>query len=257
VVQVKEGIKIAAPSYVVSLRRVHELRGIKFNEQDGLRIGATVTMAEVAESLAVRERYGALAEGAEVVGSDQTKNMATIGGNVCNAAPSADTAPPLLVFDAVAVIAGPNGERELPIGELWLEPNRTVLQAGDLLRELRLPTPLANTGSVYVRHTPRKQMDIAVVGVAVALTLGQSDRIERARIALGAVAPTPMRARRAEAVLEGDAAGQTLFARAAETATAEARPVSDQRGSAELRRYLVQVMMERCLKEAAKRARAA
>ena len=256
VVQVKEGGKIPTPSYLVSLRRLPELRGIDFSERDGLRIGATVTMTEAAESAPVRERYRALADGAEIVGSIQTMNMATIGGNVCNAAPSADTAPPLLTYEAVAVVAGPKGERDVPIEEFWLGPNQTALQQGELLRELRLPAPPANTGGVYVRQTPRKQMDIAVVGVAVLLTLGQGDRIERARIALGAVAPTPIRARKAEAALEGKAASKALFAEAAETATTEASPIGDVRGSAEFRRHLVRVTTERCLQEAAQRARA-
>ena len=256
VVQVKEGGKIPTPSYLVSLRRLPELRGINFSERDGLRIGATVIMTEAAESAPIRERYRALADGAEIVGSIQTMNMATIGGNVCNAAPSADTAPPLLTYEAVAVIAGPKGERDVPIEEFWLGPNQTALQQGELLRELRLPAPPANTGGVYVRQTPRKQMDIAVVGVAVLLTLGQGDRIKRARIALAAVAPTPIRARKAEAALEGKAASKALFAEAAETATTEASPIGDVRGSAEFRRHLVRVTTERCLQEAAQRARA-
>ena len=256
VVQVKEGGKIPTPSYLVSLRRLPELRGIDFSESDGLRIGATVTMTEATESAPVRERYRALADGAEIVGSVQTMNMATIGGNVCNAAPSADTAPPLLTYEAVAVIAGPKGERDVPIEEFWLGPNQTALQQGELLRELRLPAPPAYTGGVYVRQTPRKQMDIAVVGVAVLLTLGQGDRIERARIALAAVAPTPIRARKAEAALEGKAASEALFAQVAETATSEASPIGDVRGSAEFRRHLVKVTTERCLREAAQRARA-
>ncbi len=256
VVQVKEGEKIPVPSYLVSLRRIPELRGIDLSARDGLRIGATATMAEIAESPLIRERYSALADGAEIVGSIQTMNMATVGGNVCNAAPSADTAPPLLVHEAVAVVAGPQGERELPLEEFWLGPNQTALQPGELLRELRLPAPPANTGGVYVRRTPRKQMDIAVIGVAVLLTLGQGDRIERARIALGAVAPTPVSARKAEAALEGKAASEALFAEAAQTAASEASPIDDIRGSAEFRRHLVRVTTERCLHEAAQRARA-
>ncbi len=263
VVQVKEGGKIPIPSYLVSLRRIPELRGIDMNDGDGLRIGATATMTEVAESPLVRERYRALADGAEIVGSIQTMNMATLGGNVCNAAPSADTAPPLLAHEAVAVVAGPQGERELQLEEFWLGPGQTALQPGELLRELRLPAAPASTGGVYVRRTPRKQMDIAVVGVAVLLTLGPStgsgqasDRIERARIALGAVAPTPIRARKTEAALEGKAASEELFAQAAETAASEATPIDDVRGSAEFRRHLVRVTTARCLQEAAKRARA-
>ena len=254
--QIKEGGKIPMPSYVVSLRRLPELRGIEFSERAALRIGAGVTMAELAESPAVRERYRALADGAGVVGSVQTMNMATVGGNVCNAAPSADTAPALLAYEAMAVIAGPDGERELPLAEFWRGPNATALRPGELLRELRLPAPPANTGGVYVRQTPRKQMDIAVVGVAVLLTL-EGDRIKRARLALGAVAPTPVRAHAAETALEGQPASESVFAKAAQAAAAEARPISDQRGSAEFRRHLVRVTTERCLQEAARRAAAA
>jgi len=252
--QMKEGTaKIPMPSYVVSLRRLPELRGIEFSERDGLRVGAGVTMAELAESPLVLEGFRALADGAGLVGSVQTMNMATVGGNVCNAAPSADTAPALLVHEAVAVIAGPDGERELSLAEFWRGPNATALQPSELLRELRLPPPPANTGGIYVRRTPRKQMDIAVVGVAVLLTLA-GDRIERARVALGAVAPTPIRAPETQAILEGQTVSEPLFAKAAEAAAAEARPISDQRGSAEFRRHLVRVTTERCLREAARRA---
>jgi len=251
--QIKEGGKIPMPSYIVSLRRLPELRGIEFSESKGLRIGAAVTMAELAESPVVRERYRALADGAGVVGSVQTMNMATVGGNVCNAAPSADTASALLAFEAVAVIAAPDGERELPLAEFWRGPNATALAPGELLRELRLPPPPPNSGGVYVRQTPRKQMDIAVVGVAVLLTIA-GERIEHARVALGAVAPTPIRAHETEAMLEGQTITESLFAKAAEAAAAEASPISDQRGSAEFRRHLVRVTTERCLQEAARRA---
>jgi CO/xanthine dehydrogenase FAD-binding subunit len=254
VVQVKEGGKIPDPAYLVSLRRVPELRGIEFSEGEGLRIGAAATMTEVVQSPLIQERYRILADGAGVVGSIQTMNVATVGGNICNAAPSADTAPPLLACEATAVIAGPEGEREVPLEEFWLGPSETVLRPGELLRELRLPAPPANTGGVYQRHTPRKQMDVAVVGVGVLLTLGSDNHIDRARIALGAVAPTPIRARQAEAALEGNSISEPLFGQAAETAASEASPISDIRGSAEFRRHLVRVMTERCLHEAARRA---
>ncbi len=255
VVQMKEGgAKFPLPSYVVSLRRIPELKGIEFSQTEGLRVGATVTMAELAESPLVRQRYPIIAEGAALVGSLQTMNMATVGGNLCNAAPSADIAPPLLACEAEAVIAGPSGRRSLPLDAFFLGPGRTALAQGELLVELRLPALPPRTGGVYVRHTPRKQMDIAAVGVGVLLTLSDGDRIERARIALGAVAPTPIRAKEAEAALAGQAASDQLFARAAEAAAAEAKPISDVRGTAEFRRHLVRVMMERCLREAASRA---
>jgi aerobic carbon-monoxide dehydrogenase medium subunit len=257
VVQMKENAtKFAAPSHIINLLRLPELTGIDFRENAGLRIGAGASMMEVAQSPIIRDRYTAIAEGAALVGSYQTMNMATVGGNLCNAAPSADIAPPLLAFEAKAMIVGPSGRRSLPLPEFFLAPGRTALATGELLAEVRVAVPQPGTGSAYARHTPRKQMDIAVVGVAAALTLA-GDRIEQARVALGAVAPTPVRARRAEAALEGQTASDDVFARAAEAATNECSPISDVRGSAEFRRYIVRVMTERMLREAARRSRVA
>jgi carbon-monoxide dehydrogenase medium subunit len=254
VVQMKEdATKFPAPSHIVSLLRVAELGGIEFSESDGLRIGAGATMSDVAESPVVRERYPAIAEGAALVGSIQTMNMATVGGNLCNAAPSADIAPALLAFEADAVIVGPSGRRSVALGEFFEGPGKSVLAADELLTEVRVPVPARGTGSAYDRHTPRKQMDIAVVGVAAVLTVA-GERIQRARVALGAVAPTPVRARNAEAALEGQEASDEVFARAAEAAAAECSPISDVRGSAEFRRHIVRVMTERMLREAAGRA---
>ncbi|GBD12350.1 Carbon monoxide dehydrogenase medium chain [bacterium HR24] len=257
VVQLKEGgHKFPYPRYLVSLRRLPELRALGWHEEQGLRLGAGLTMAEVASNDWVRQRYPALADGAGLVGSRQTMNMATVGGNVCNAAPSADTAPPLLALEAQARIVGPQGERLLPLEEFWLGPGETVLRHGELLTEFLLPPPLPRSASLYRRHTPRQQMDIAVVGVAVAVALDDGGRtLKKVRIALGAVAPTPIRARRAEAALEGQAPSPEAIARAAAIAQEEARPISDVRGSAALRRHLVGVMTERLLREAIERAR--
>jgi len=255
VVQMKESAtRFPYPQYLVSVARVPGVMGMEFAEPSGLRIGAAVTMAEIAESPLIRERYAALAEGAGVVGSLQTMNMATIGGNLCNAAPSADTAPALLALGAKAVIVHSSGRRIIPIEEFFAGPGTTVLGPAELLTDVLLPAPTPRTGSAYRRHTPRKQMDIAVVGVAAAVTLGDGNRIESARIALGAVAPTPVRAPQAEASLAGQTAGDDAFARAAEIAAGECSPISDQRGTAEFRRHLVRVMTERMLREAAARA---
>lgn len=255
VVQMKEGrTKFPYPQMVVSLDRISELRGISFTDKDGLRIGAGTTMTEIATHPFIREHYQALAEGAGVVGSYQTMNMGTIGGNVCNAAPSADTAPPLLVFDAECAIVGPTGRRTIPLTQFFRGPGLTSLESGELLAELRLPTPRSGTGSAYQRHTPRKQMDIAVVGVGVALTI-DGGTIRHARVALGAVAPMPIRASKAEAALEGLPASDDVFARAAEAAASEASPIADVRGSADFRRHLVNVMTARMLSRAGERAR--
>ena len=256
VVQMKENAtKFAAPSHLVSLLRVPDLGGIEFSDSDGLRIGAGATMSEVAESPVIRDRFTAIAEGAGLVGSYQTMNMATVGGNLCNAAPSADIAPPLLAFEAEAVIVGPGERRQVPLEEFFAGPGRTVLDADELLAEVRVPVPPASTGSAYTRHTPRKQMDIAVVGVGVVLTLA-GKRIERARVVLGAVAATPVRARQSEAALEGQTVSDDALTRAAEAAAVESSPISDVRGSAEFRRHIVRVTTERMLREAAERIQA-
>lgn len=254
VVQMKENAtKFPAPAHIVSLLHVPELPGIEFSETDGLRIGAGATMAEVAGSSIIRERYTAIAEGAALVGSIQTMNMATVGGNLCNAAPSADIAPPLLAFDAEAIIVGRSSRRTVALEEFFLGPGKTALAPDELLAEVRVPVPASDTGSAYDRHTPRKQMDIAVVGVAAALTL-TGNRIERARVALGAVAPMPLRAGRAEAQLEGQTLSDEVLARATDAAVEECSPISDVRGSAEFRRHIVRVLTERMVREAVSRA---
>jgi carbon-monoxide dehydrogenase medium subunit len=256
VVQMKESAtRFPYPEAVVDLSRVSEMKGIDYSDSEGLRIGAGATMTDIAGSDIIRERYTALAEGAGVVGSLQTMNMGTIGGNVCNAAPSADTAPALLVYEAHAVVVGPTGRRSVPIADFFLGPGRTVLERGELLAELRLPAPAPASGAAYQRHTPRKQMDIAVVGVAAALTV-KGDSIILARIAMGAVAPTPVRAHKAEIHLEGKTPSSEEFAKTAEIAAGECSPISDTRGSAEFRKHLVRVMTERMLQLAAERSAA-
>lgn len=243
------------PPSVVSIHNVPELKQLSFDDQSGLRIGAAVDMGTLASDETVRQRYTALAEGAGVLGSFQTRNMATIGGNICNAAPSADTSPPAVIFDAVAEIARAQGTRETLVEELWSGPGQTLLSNDEIVTAFRLPTPPPRTGSVYQRHTPRKIMDIAVVGVGIRLTLDESGSIAEARIALGAVAPTVYRSTNAEEVLTGQAPSDGLFDRAADIAQDESRPISDVRGSADFRRYLVGVMTKRCLQIALDRAK--
>lgn len=250
--QMKEGAtRFPVPSRLVSLHRIPGLRGIEVG--DGLRAGAATTMWEIARSESVRRGFTALAEGASLVGSIQTMHMATLGGNLCNAAPSADTAPPLLALDAEAVIAGPSGTRRLPLQEFFRGPGLTALRQGEVLTELRVPPLPPGTGTAYQRQTPRARMDIAVAGVAVALTV-EGARIARARVALGAVGPVPLRAVATEAALEGHDASEETFARAAATAAGECTPIDDQRGSAAYRRHLIRVLTERVLREALARA---
>lgn len=251
-VQIKEaGL---APSYVVSLSGIDELRELRANG-DGLHIGARVLMHELAGDDAVQTQYAALADGAGLVGSNQTRNMATVGGNVCNAAPSADTGPPLSVLGATVHIVGGGGTREVPIDDFWTGPGQTVLDS-EVVTHVTVPAPPANAGSFYERHTPRQIMDIAAVGTAVYVELDGDGNCTEARIALGAVAPTVMRAEAAEAAVTGGPITEQRAAEAGRAAAGEATPISDQRGSAEFRTHLVEVMTTRSILRAAERAQA-
>ncbi len=250
-VQVKEGH--LRPAALVSLAGIAELDGVGLAGDGSLRVGARATMQEVADHAAVRERFSALADGAAVVGSYQTRNAATIGGNVCNAAPSADTSPPLVALSARAQIAGVGGEREIAVEELWSGPGRTTLEPGEIVTAFVVPTPPPGSGSHYERHTPRKVMDIAVVGVSTQLTI-DGGVVAAARIALGAVAPTVVRAVRAERSLIGRAVSGEVAAEAGRIAASEATPIDDVRGTVAFRRYLVEKMTSASVLRSAERA---
>jgi carbon-monoxide dehydrogenase medium subunit len=249
--QLKNGL--LKPGRVVDLSGVARLRMLRAEDGQGLRIGATVTARTLERDPVVCRQYPALAESAAVVGSVQVRNLATVGGNLCNAAPSADMAPPLLALDAEAVIAGPAGERRVPLASFFTGVRRTVLDADELLVELVVPAPASRRGSAYLRHTPRRELDIAVVGVASHITLADGV-CATARIALAAVAPVPLRATAAERALEGQPVTAEQIARAADLAADAARPISDQRGSADFRRHLVRVLTRRTLRTALARA---
>jgi carbon-monoxide dehydrogenase medium subunit len=180
------------------------------------------------------------------VGSIQIRNLATVVGNVCNAAPSADTAPGLIALGAKVQIAGPGGRRSMLVENFMTGPSQTALKPGELVTGIQVPTPGPRTGSAYVRHTPRNAMDIAVVGVGAAVTLApRTGACQDAKIVLGAVAPTPIRARAAEKILRGQKPTDALIAEAAEIAAGDARPISDVRASADFRREMVRVLTRR------------
>jgi carbon-monoxide dehydrogenase medium subunit len=238
---------------VVDLSAVAELRTISDAPDGGLRIGASVTARELELDARVRSRFAALAESAAMVGSVQVRNLATLGGNLCNAAPSADLAPPLLALDAEAVIAGPSGQRWVSMASFFLGVRRTVLAPGELLLEIVVPAQGAHSGGNYLRHTPRRELDIAVVGVASQVTL-TGGKCTAARIALAAVAPVPLRATDAEQALVGQPLTPQQIERAAELASGAARPIDDHRGSIEFRNHLVRVLTRRTLTTALQRA---
>lgn len=249
-VQLKRGER-AAPA-VVSLRGLAALGEIA---PDGaLRLGAMVRLGAVAEDSLLRERYTALVTAAASVGSVQIRNVATVGGNLCNAAPSADLAPPLLCLGAQVTLASAGGERALPLDRFFQSPGVTALRPGELLTQITLPVRGPRQGSAYVRHTPRAAMDLAVASAAAGIAVDETGRVIGASLALGAVAPVPMRARRAEEAAVGQRPSASLWAEISRIASSEARPITDLRASAAFRTHLVRVLTERALTEAYRRA---
>jgi carbon-monoxide dehydrogenase medium subunit len=233
----------------VDLSNIPELTGIEATAQ-GLRIGAATRLADVEQSALLGGAWQVLAAAAGQVGSTQIRNLATLGGNVCNASPAADTACPLLVLGAEAEILSPQGRRVLPLSEFWLAPGKTVLGQDELLAALCVPTPPAGAVATYVKHSPRRAMDLAVVGVAV--LLARQDGWLDARVALGAVTPTPIRAHAAEQRLRAAPdLGDGPLGEAARLAAGAARPIDDIRASAEYRVQMVRVLCERALRQAA------
>ena len=241
---------------VVSLRRIDEIQGIQSDGNGGLRIGAMTTAGDVAWSPLVQELFPGIADGAELVGSIQIRNRGTLGGNFCNAAPSADVVPAAIAAGATLRIVGPRGERTLPAEQFFVGPGTTVLQRGEILAEILIPAAPPRTSAAYLRHVPRREMDIAVVGVGIQLTLNETlDVIQDARVVLASVAPTPLRSLGAESALKGQpVATETLIA-AGEAASRDARPITDVRGSDDYRRELLKVYTRRVAEIAIDRVR--
>jgi CO/xanthine dehydrogenase FAD-binding subunit len=238
------------PAGLVNVNALPGLRYIR-EDPDGLRIGALTSIESLARDPLLTQRYAAISDAARRFASLQVRNLATIGGSLGRATPAGDVAPPLLALDATVVIARDGAEREVPIGEFFLGPRQTILQPGELIREIRVPTLPERTGSSYARLSYRDVLDLAIVGVASRLTLGPDGRVNDARVALGAVAPKPIRAPRTEALLEGQLLTEDLVTEAGAVAATEATPISDQRASAEYRTMMVAVLTRRSLRSAA------
>lgn len=239
-VEIKEQLRRA--DRVVNIKKIPGIGGLSFDPANGLRIGALATAREVELSRVVLDKYASLAQAARELGSIQVRNRATIVGNICRASPSADMLPPLIADGAVIKLHGRSGARELLLENFFTGPGKTVLRPDELVTELVVPAPAPRTGKVYIKHGRRKAMELATVGVAVTLTRGAD-----VKIVLGAVAPTPIRARAAEEVVKED---PNALDRAAAAAMAEARPISNVRASAEYRREMVRVLTRRALEQA-------
>ena len=247
-VQMKE--RGVVPRYVLSLRAVADLSHVSFKAGRGLVIGSRASLTDVITNPIVVERYPILVESAGLVGSHQIQNLGTVGGNLCNAAPSADTAPPLIALGAILHLHSDQGERELPISDFFVGPGRTALGEGELLAEISVPEPHPRSGGAYERYTPRQEMDIAVASVASFVTLAADGSVAGVRIILGAVGPTPLQAHVAEAVLIGKRPTADVIEAAAIAAVSDSRPISDQRGSETYRKHLINVLARRTLTRA-------
>jgi carbon-monoxide dehydrogenase medium subunit len=240
------------PRYIVDLKRIPGLAGIRENGDGSIALGALTTMREIETSPLIKQTYPFLAQSAAEVGSIQIRNRATVGGNMANATPSADVAPGLIALSAAAKIASASGERVVALEDFFRGPGQTVMRNDEILTEITIPKTAPQLVGEYIKFSPREMMDLAYVGVAVAYELDKKDkRSTGVRIVLGAVAPMLIRAKRAEAMLEGQALNEALAQRAAAIAAEESKPISDVRSTADYRRAMVGAMTKRALLNAA------
>ena len=236
---------LSQPETIINIKRLPELRGIFYDELHGLRLGALTTLRELTRSPLIRTHYPSLAHAAGVMASEQIRSFATLGGNLCNGSPSADLAPPVMVLGGTAVLVSASGERHVSMDAFFLGPGQTVLNGSELLKEIRIPPPVGQ--AIYLKHSPRAYMDIAIVGVGIRLYC-DGGLCRQARIVLAAVAPVPLRIREAELELEGYVVSDDRIARAADLATKACSPIDDIRGSAWYRKRMVEVLTRRGLK---------
>ncbi|MBN1101975.1 MAG: xanthine dehydrogenase family protein subunit M [Deltaproteobacteria bacterium] len=242
------------PQHMINLKGVGELRGIAYDGEQGLKIGALTTIGDIERSEIVRKDFRALWDAVKVIAAPQVRNLATIGGNLCSAVPSADTAPPLMVLGASLKLMGPKLERVVPIENFFTGPRESILKKEEILAEILIPSSPDGSGGAYVKLMRRNALDLALVGVGVFLRLeGNQNKIREARIALGAVAPTPKRAARAETLVAGREPDEKLILEAGKAASEEAVPISDIRASEGYRRDMVEVLTQRAMRVALQR----
>ena len=241
---------------VVDVKKIAELNALSYDAATGLTIGAAVPCYRIYGDAEIAAAYPGLMDAARLVGGTGIQGRASLGGNLCNASPAGDTIPPMIVLSSEAEIAGPNGTRKVAVEDFCTAPGRTVLEDGEFLVSLHFPAPLANSGAFYRRFIPRNEMDIAVVGVGASVVLsGDRSSFVSARIAVGAVAPTPLFVREAGEALAGQPVSDETIRRAADLARDAARPISDMRGTAEYRKHLTSVLTRRVVEGAVQRAK--
>ncbi|MEW5980768.1 MAG: xanthine dehydrogenase family protein subunit M [Acidobacteriota bacterium] len=233
-------------SHLIWLKRVPGLDGLAYDDTEGLNIGATALLEDVRVFPATREHYVALSDAIRDLATPQTRAKGTVVGNICNASPCADTATPLLVYGARVRISSRRGTRDVPLEDFFRGPRRTALELGDIVERILVPKPAPGERAVFLKFSPRSKVDIAAVNVSVGIRL-VGGIIERARVFLGTVAPTPVRAPRTEAVLAGARPDLRLFERASGTAREECAPITDHRATKEYKTHMVGVLVRRAL----------
>jgi carbon-monoxide dehydrogenase medium subunit len=239
------------PRAVLSIKRIPGLDQVNYSPPVGLSLGPLVTIRTLELHPLIQQHYPALSQAATTFAGAQIRNLATVGGNICNASPAGDTLPALIAYGTECRLIGPEGERLMPLESFLLGPGRTALRPAELLVELHLPSPPPHTGALYIKHSPRSAMDISTVGVASVVTLASGDGVCReVRIALGAVAPRVLRASSAESLLRGQHLEAGLIQQAARAAMVEATPIDDIRGTARHRKAIVEALTGRTLRSA-------
>lgn len=241
--------RFVSTRYLVDLKAIPDLDFVVEDSQ-GLRIGAVASLSDILDSPLVRRHYPIIIDAVSVMASPQIRNTATMVGNLCNAVPSADSAPPLIALQAKLRIVNSRGQRTVPVETFFTGPGKTVLTPRELVQEILIPSPKVPSAGTYLKHMLRSEMDLAVVGVGVYLTLNSEDKTcTDARIVLGAVAPTPIRAQKAEDILKDKTIDNNLMEECAKIASTESKPIDDIRGSADYRKKIVSVLAKRAIQQ--------
>ncbi len=239
---------------VVDVKNIPELNELTYDPDNGLTIGAAVPCYRIYGNSTVKSVYPGIVDAASIIGGTQIQGRASLGGNLCNAAPSADSVPAMIAYNGVARIAGPNGNREVALEDFCTFVRQTVLEPGELLVSLRFPSPSANSGANYIRFIPRNEMDIAVAGAGVSVVLDNGN-ISEARVTLASVAPTPLFVEEAGEAVAGKPATEETVRIASNIAREAAKPITDMRGTIEYRKHLCEVLTRRAMMTAIERAK--
>ena len=242
----------AMPEHLINLKEIEALKGITYDETEGIKIGAFTTIGDIARAEVVKAKFRPLWDAVKVMAAQQVRNLGTIGGNLCSAVPSADTAPPLMALGASLKLTGVIHERVVQVEDFFKAPGESVLKPEEILTEILIPNLPDNSGGAYIKLMRRNAMDLALVGVAAWLRLDGKTCIE-ARIALGAVAPTPIRAHTTESVLTHKDVDEDLIEEAGKKASQEAKPIDDIRASKAYRKEMIKVLTKRAIKKACER----